>query len=115
MKKSVVLTALLLFGCLLFAFTSPNASTKNLTDTEIGYLPPNCDEAIYFQIDSQEPCDILKLNPNTGALFLKTKIKGLCGNIDGDKIKQIGVNYSVTNMDGITQGHFIIIDLEEEE
>jgi len=117
MKKLVVLPALLLFGCVLLSFTNSNITNENINNTEIGYLPSNCDEPVYFQIESQLPCNLLKVNPDTGALSLRRKkdTHGLCGNFDGERTKQVEVSYSVTNMDGVTQGHFIIIDLEVEE
>lgn len=113
MKKLVLLPTLLLIGCLLFSFITPNSIKVNLSDNEIGYLPANCEQPVYFQIDSQEPCNLLKVNPESGELSLLRKRKGICGNFDG--ASRVQVNYSVTNADGLRHGNFIIIDLEEEE
>ncbi|MEM5566406.1 hypothetical protein WNY78_14895 [Psychroserpens sp. AS72] len=113
MRKLVLLPVLLLFGALCLAFTTPNTTSNNLNNESVGYLPTNCDEPIHFQINRQEPCSILEVNPDTGELSRRHgKVEGLCGNYNE---KRVSISYTVTNSDGVTQGNFIIIDLEEEE
>lgn len=84
------------------------------------YLMSSYDEPVHFQIDWQEPCDILNVNPETGRLSLLNEGgNGLCGNYDGFRLS---VQYSVTNIGGETESYsfilddedFIILDLEED-
>lgn len=86
------------------------------------YLTYNCDEPVHFQIDSQEPCDILDVDSETGRLSLldgAISSNGLCGNYDDAKLI---IEYSVTNVGGeierysfiLSYEDFIILDLEED-
>ncbi|MDO1500939.1 hypothetical protein Q2T40_12435 [Winogradskyella maritima] len=102
---------LVCFLCL--SLTAPEIGLDN--KQVVGFLPANCNEPVHFRIDSQEPCAILNVNPDTGELFRRKKISGLCGNYNDSESTTVSINYTVTNYDGVTQGNFIIIDLEEEE
>lgn len=86
------------------------------------YLYYNCKAPIHFQLDSQEPCEILNVNSETGRLSLLnggTNSGGLCGNYDEDELR---VHYSVTDVSGeiesyffkLTTEDFIILELEED-
>lgn len=106
---------LLVASCLLFSFSNINDG-----DLKNGnyYLPANCEEPIYFQIESQEPYNAFTVNPDTGELSLsEAHHNESYDSFDGtsNRKNKIQINYNVTSADGVTTGHFIIIDLEVEE
>lgn len=88
------------------------------------YLNHNYEESINFQIDFQDPCDVLEVDAHTGRLSLlnggvESDGNGLCGNGDESKLR---VHYTVTSADGemesffftLSYEDFIILDLEED-
>jgi len=75
------------------------------------YLYYSCEEPVHFQIDSQEPCDALDVDSDTGRLsLLNGGGHGLCGNYDGSRLE---VQYSVTSFEGESESYFFSLDYED--
>ncbi|WP_323787784.1 hypothetical protein [Psychroserpens sp.] len=75
------------------------------------YLTSSYEEPVHFQIDSQEPCDILDVDSETGRLSLLNEGgHGLCGNYDGSRLE---VQYSVTSFEGESESYFFTLDYED--
>lgn len=76
------------------------------------YLSYNCEEPVHFQIDSQEPCEILNVDSETGRLSLLSgggDYGGLCGNYD----EELRVHYSVTDVSGEIESYFFVLTAED--